>query len=412
MRVTTTREAEGSQRSDDARAQRQGQGLPGSPQQQAWRDVIAAGAPSTPGWAVQLKADPQADRGRGVALPAALRSGIEALSGLSMDAVRVHYDSPRPASVGAHAYAQGTEIHLASRQEQHLGHEAWHVVQQMQGRVRPDAQVGGVDIAASPALEAEADTMGGRALRGDVDMSARTAPPIAAAAPAAAPVQRVERKTSIYNKVPQTNDYNKNMEIVDSTSPSVYVHLSRDAAGDGASVNIQQQPNFFNGRNEGNKRTQIEEGVDDNAHFDLAAYTVANNVHVTLEGRYALVMSQLANGVDNLDNVKIGPPVADGYANLNFGSYAAHNNYTASDKSVYAYIDQYAEDAEEIVRNREETYDGQKEELVQQIDKVKDDTRAFTDYLIASSDLSDLTDADFVHYGGEPWDPLIPADLQ
>ncbi|MEL6127089.1 MAG: DUF4157 domain-containing protein, partial [Pseudomonadota bacterium] len=33
------------------------------------------------------------------------------------------------------AYAQGSNIHLGPGQDQHLPHEAWHVVQQRQGRV-------------------------------------------------------------------------------------------------------------------------------------------------------------------------------------------------------------------------------------------------------------------------------------
>ncbi|MEM7041075.1 MAG: DUF4157 domain-containing protein [Bacteroidota bacterium] len=36
----------------------------------------------------------------------------------------------------AHAYDQGTDIHIGPGQEKHLPHEAWHVVQQKQGRVR------------------------------------------------------------------------------------------------------------------------------------------------------------------------------------------------------------------------------------------------------------------------------------
>ncbi|MGB0839829.1 MAG: DUF4157 domain-containing protein, partial [Chitinophagales bacterium] len=67
-------------------------------------------------------------------LPDNLKSGIESLSGYSMDDVKVHYNSDKPAQLQAHAYAQGTDIHLGSGQEQHLPHEAWHVVQQKQER--------------------------------------------------------------------------------------------------------------------------------------------------------------------------------------------------------------------------------------------------------------------------------------
>ena len=70
-------------------------------------------------------------------LPDNLKQGIENLSGMSMDNVKVHYNLSKPAQLNALAYAQGTDIHLGAGQEKHLPHEAWHVVQQAQGRVKP-----------------------------------------------------------------------------------------------------------------------------------------------------------------------------------------------------------------------------------------------------------------------------------
>jgi hypothetical protein len=57
-------------------------------------------------------------------LPDSLKSGVENLSGLSLDDVKIYYNSARPASLNALAYAQGTDIHVAPGQEQHLPHEA------------------------------------------------------------------------------------------------------------------------------------------------------------------------------------------------------------------------------------------------------------------------------------------------
>jgi hypothetical protein len=76
-------------------------------------------------------------------LPDGLRAGVERLSGLSLHNVRVHHRSPKPAAVNALAYAQGNDIHIGPGQERHLAHEAWHVVQQKQGRVKADAAVEG-----------------------------------------------------------------------------------------------------------------------------------------------------------------------------------------------------------------------------------------------------------------------------
>jgi Domain of unknown function (DUF4157) len=98
-------------------------------------------------------------------LPQQLKAGVESLSGMSLDHVKVHYNSDKPAQLNAHAYAQGSEIHVAPGQEQHLPHEAWHVVQQAQGRVQATMQMkGGVGVNDDPGLVREADLMGQEAM--------------------------------------------------------------------------------------------------------------------------------------------------------------------------------------------------------------------------------------------------------
>ncbi|CAN1208608.1 hypothetical protein TUMEXPCC7403_00205 [Tumidithrix helvetica PCC 7403] len=97
-------------------------------------------------------------------MPDSLKTGIESLSGYSMDDVRVHYNSDKPTQFQAHAFARGTEIHVASGQEKHLPHEAWHVAQQKQGRVQPTVQYHGAIVNDDAGLEKEADLMGLAAL--------------------------------------------------------------------------------------------------------------------------------------------------------------------------------------------------------------------------------------------------------
>ncbi len=96
-------------------------------------------------------------------MPDNLKAGVESLSGIDMSDVRVHYNSSKPAEVGALAYTQGTNIHVAPGQERHLPHEAWHVVQQAQGRVRPTMQMKDVAVNDDKGLEQEADEMGAKA---------------------------------------------------------------------------------------------------------------------------------------------------------------------------------------------------------------------------------------------------------
>ena len=98
-------------------------------------------------------------------MPNQLKAGIESLSGTDMSDVRVHRNSDKPAQLNALAYARGNDIHLGPGQEQQLPHEAWHVVQQRQGRVKETVRMAGVGVNDEVGLEREADLMGGRAAR-------------------------------------------------------------------------------------------------------------------------------------------------------------------------------------------------------------------------------------------------------
>ena len=108
-------------------------------------------------------------------LPDNLKTGVESFSGVSLDNVKVHYNSARPAQLNALAYAQGSDIHVAPGQARHLPHEAWHVVQQAQGRVQPTMQMkDGVPVNDDAGLEHEADVMGAKAAgRGDLAVPSR-----------------------------------------------------------------------------------------------------------------------------------------------------------------------------------------------------------------------------------------------
>lgn len=117
-------------------------------------------------------------------LPRPLKSSVETLSGETMSDVRVHYNSPSPARLNALAYTQGSDIHVGPGQEQHLAHEAWHVVQQKQGRVRPNSYFGGHPLNTDGHLEREAHRMGDRALR-----HGPREPALAGRSPGGAPVR-------------------------------------------------------------------------------------------------------------------------------------------------------------------------------------------------------------------------------
>lgn len=143
-----------------------------SPRAAGQRSALPSSRPGTVRQREEPVPDEKAAQKNDTGLPDSLKSGVEQLSGMSLDNVRVHYNSQKPAAVGALAYAQGTDIHVAPGQEEHLPHEAWHVVQQAQGRVKPTMQMrADVPVNDDPALESEADAMGAKAVQRQVSLA-------------------------------------------------------------------------------------------------------------------------------------------------------------------------------------------------------------------------------------------------
>jgi hypothetical protein len=155
------------------------------------------------------------DRG----LPDDLRAGIESLSGLDLSDVRVHANSEKPAQLNAAAYAHGDNIYLAPGQERHLPHEAWHVVQQKQGRVMPTLRIDDVDVSDDQALEREADAMGAKAASGAAGTSEvpRSGGP---ASPSV--VQAVLEPTEKKNVYTDTRDAQKNFWFLKNEETGFY----------------------------------------------------------------------------------------------------------------------------------------------------------------------------------------------
>ena len=160
-------------------------------------------------------------------LPDTLRAGIETLSGLSMDGVRVHYGSPEPARLGALAYTRGRDIHLAPGQEKHLPHEAWHAVQQADGGVAATTSAADVPINDDQRLEREADAMGAKAV-------------LAGAAAAASPAARAPRPTGTAPAVAQRFLDVADMRATAGNKAALLSALQKEAA----TLNIAWKPEF------------------------------------------------------------------------------------------------------------------------------------------------------------------------
>lgn len=107
-------------------------------------------------------------------IPDRLKAVIEHFSGLSLDEVRVHYNSEKPAAVDAHAYTEGLNIYIAPGQEKHLAHEVWHVVQQMRKKLPATETKDGTKINKDPKMEEDAAQMGNLAEHTTVDTTENT----------------------------------------------------------------------------------------------------------------------------------------------------------------------------------------------------------------------------------------------
>ena len=113
--------------------------------------------------------------GGGAPLHTGVQTQMESSFGADFSGVRVHENSANAGAVGALAYTQGDNVHFAPGQydpgsqggRELIGHELTHVVQQREGRVATP-QAKGAPINADSALEAEADTMGIAAARGEI----------------------------------------------------------------------------------------------------------------------------------------------------------------------------------------------------------------------------------------------------
>ncbi|PKN59008.1 MAG: hypothetical protein CVU56_02635 [Deltaproteobacteria bacterium HGW-Deltaproteobacteria-14] len=112
--------------------------------------------------------------GGGEVLAPALKERFESAFGHDFSDVRIHRGSAAASSVGATAFARGTDIHFAPGRFDAasqsgldvLGHELTHIVQQRAGRVSVP-QNKGLSVNIDRSLESEADLLGARAARGE-----------------------------------------------------------------------------------------------------------------------------------------------------------------------------------------------------------------------------------------------------
>lgn len=94
-----------------------------------------------------------------VGIPTPIKQQYERYSGLSLDDVRIHYNSSKPQAINALAYTQGRHVYIGPGQERHLRHELGHVLQQKQNRVKPTGYMNGQPVNTDKRFERESDNM-------------------------------------------------------------------------------------------------------------------------------------------------------------------------------------------------------------------------------------------------------------
>lgn len=105
-------------------------------------------------------------------IPEGVQAKMEKALNTDLSDVTVTPNSSKAVGVGAAAFTQGTDIHVApghynpnsSGGKKLLGHELAHVAQQKAGRVKPTGSVGGLPLNDNPGLENEADRIGSKAI--------------------------------------------------------------------------------------------------------------------------------------------------------------------------------------------------------------------------------------------------------
>ena len=88
-------------------------------------------------------------------IPLKIKQHMEKRSSVSLRDVKIHYNSHKPEQLQALAYTQGNQVYLGPGQEKYIYHELGHVIQQKQGRVKPNCIMNKMMLNNQDALEKE-----------------------------------------------------------------------------------------------------------------------------------------------------------------------------------------------------------------------------------------------------------------
>lgn len=106
-----------------------------------------------------------------------VQAKMETTIGTDFSNVKIHKNSSKATEIGAHAFAQGNDVHFAQGKfdqnstsgQALIGHEFAHIKQQRNGEVKPNTSVNGVPVNDDKSLEAKADALGVKAAQTKLD---------------------------------------------------------------------------------------------------------------------------------------------------------------------------------------------------------------------------------------------------
>ncbi len=179
-------------------------------------------------------------------IPDTMKTDFENLAGFSFDGVRIHYNFPEPAQLQALVYTQSSGVHIAPRQEKHLGLELGHVVQQKQEHVQPIMQLRGVNINDNEWFKKEEDEMGYKTNKRHLVISKTDQPIQRNIAQAPIPINHA----GILANTGDSMDMGFVQPINGAIAPTYYINLVQQQDGKwGAHIVITQ--NAFEGNSNG-----------------------------------------------------------------------------------------------------------------------------------------------------------------
>ena len=247
-------------------------------------------------------------------MPDDVQNKMENSFGEDFSDVNIHKDSEQAPGLGALAYTQGNDIHFAPGQyepgsqkgQELLGHELSHVVQQREGRVKPDGQQNKADanVNTDEGLEKEADELGEQAAQGKkADVKGERI-----IAQDSSPVESTSNTTTNQAEV-ESND--EDQIIVR------FYTLNGEEKEQTISRNIMVIRNWILNRHNWNGIINIMKYVADNStNFnytvpsDLSGTTDDNEEIIPVDGVLAIVEQQVHNNINGEDITN------DNYASL------------------------------------------------------------------------------------------------